>query len=138
MLRPPGRAALTRGVPTFTDEVQADFFKLPERALAFLNDREFPSGLDGRLEWLEAAAPDNGLTELHANGHRLGGHAMLINAAFPPAEDWRLLLQFDGDDVGGQIYGRSGGLGGWIGFFARAEDLARRDFSRVRVELDAF
>ncbi|MCP2014074.1 uncharacterized protein YwqG [Deinococcus sp. HSC-46F16] len=131
-------AALTREVPAFTDEFQAETFTPPERVLAFLNDREFPSGIDRRLEWLEETTPESGMTELHVNGHRLGGHAMLINAAFPPAEDWRLLFQFDGDDVGGQIYGEFGGLGGWIGFFIRAEDLARRDFSRVRVELDAF
>ncbi|SEJ01961.1 Uncharacterized protein YwqG [Deinococcus reticulitermitis] len=131
-------AALTREVPVFTDEFQAEMFNPPERALAFFDDREFPSGIDGRLGWLEEVAPDSGMTELHPNGHRLGGHAMVINAAFPPAEDWRLLFQFDGDDPGGQVYGGSGGLGGWIGFFVRAEDLARRDFSRVWVELDAF
>lgn len=131
-------AALTREVPTAADEDWADSFNPPERALAFLDDREFPSLLDDRVASLKSAVPDLDSLDLHPNGHRLGGHAMLINAAFPPEQDWRLLFQFDGDDVGGQVYGSGGGLGGWLGFFVRAEDLSRLDFSRVRLELDAF
>lgn len=132
-------AALTREVPEFSDELMHEEFNPPERALAFLKDREIPSLLDDRLAWVQEAIPWEGIdaANVHPNGHRLGGYPMLINAHFPAEEDWRLLFQFDGDDPGEQIYGGFG-LGGWIGFFMRPEDLNRLDFSRVLVELDAF
>ncbi len=36
------------------------------------------------------------------------------------------------------MYGGSGGLGGWLGFFVRGSDLQKLDFTRVRLEMDAF
>lgn len=129
-------AALTREVPEFSEELMHEEFNPPERALAFLNDREFPSLLDDRLAGVHRAVPGLESSDMQPNGHRLGGYAMLINAHFPAEEDWRLLFQFDGDDMGEQIYGGDA-LSGWLGFFIRAEDLARLDLTRVRLELDA-
>lgn len=131
------RAALDFTEPKLTQEFEDEYFNPPERALSFIPDTEIPSLLDDHLQWLGAQVETSDEINTHVKGHRLGGHAMLVNAHFPPEQGWRLLFQFDGDDVGSQIYGESG-LGGWLGFFLRESDLKQLEFSRVRLEMDAF
>ena len=134
-------AALNREVPEVEDH-QEEMFSPPEQAMGFVPDSELPSSLDDRLSFTRSAdetdqqGEDN--AKLRPNGHRLRGYPMVINTFHPAAEDVQLLFQFDGDDYGGQLFGDSGGMGGWAGFFIRPDDLGNLDFSRVWAELDAF
>lgn len=134
-------AALNREVPDLEDH-QEEMFSPPEQAMGFVPDSEIPSSLDDRLSFARAAdetdqqGEDN--AKRHPNGHRLRGYPMVINTFHPAAEDVQLLFQFDGDDFGGQLFGDSGGMGGWVGFFIRPDDLKNLDFSRVWAEMDAF
>lgn len=130
---------LSYDLPDFGKDEDIDgIFNPPEHALGFVRDTEIPSLLDTPLQEIEAKVPDLQSSDLQPNGHRLRGYPMVINAYFPPAEDWQLLFQFDGDDYGGQLYGESGGFGGWLGFFVRGDNLRKLDFSQVRLEMDAF
>ncbi len=141
--------ALSHEVPDFSsDDFDNDGFNPPEHAMGFVTDTEIPSSLDALLQFTEPKNAHTGVGEdyqqaennskVQPNGHRLRGYPMVINAYFPPAEDWQLLFQFDGDDYGKQLYGENGAMGGWLGFFVRGSDLKKLDFSRVRLEMDAF
>ena len=139
-------AALTREMPELED-FQEEMFSPPEQAMGFVPDREIPSSLDDRLKFAqpddqtgtgEAYQQAENNSKLQPNGHRLRGYPMVINTSHPAAEDVQLLFQFDGDDYGGQLFGDSGGMGGWVGFFIRPDDLAKLNFSRVWAEMDAF
>lgn len=121
---------------TPTDDFLEAMYRPPERALAFVTDEEFPMSTDPLLTDVLGYLAAEGLP--HPNGHRLRGYPMLINVYHPPESDTRLLFQYDDDDNGHQIYGESGGLGGWLGFFIRRESLERLDFAEAWLEGDAF
>lgn len=140
-------AALTHEIPHFDDTYQDEMFNPPEHAMGFVTDTEIPSSLDTLMQFAEPKNAHTGIgedyqqaeysTKVQPSGHRLRGYPMVINTYLNPTENWQLLFQFDGDDYGGQVFGGNA-LGGWLGFFVRGSDLQKLDFSKVRLEMDAF
>ncbi len=84
------------------------------------------------------AAPYCGTNKYHLPIHRLLGHPNDVqwdmhNDLGGAPTDWQLLFQMDSDSAPETDWGDTGRICYWI----RAQDLAKRDFSRVELILQS-